>query len=84
MPNAKGEITHFPPHVMFYAGYIAKADLGVGAVLGPNGNPTGPAFVAGDGAPHALIIVPLVDRGDPNQNSGVTGSDHAAMSNHTH
>ena len=27
--------------------------------LGSDGNPAGPAFVAGEGSPHALIIVPL-------------------------
>jgi hypothetical protein len=58
-PNAKGEIVHFPPHVMFYAPYLTNAELGVGGPLGPDGNPDGPAFVAGEGTPHALIIVPV-------------------------
>jgi hypothetical protein len=58
-PNAKGEIIHFPPHVMFYAPYLTNADLGLNGSLGPDGNPDGPAFVAGEGSPHALIIVPV-------------------------
>jgi hypothetical protein len=58
-PNAKGEIIPFPPHVMFYAPYLTNADLGLGGPLGPDGNPDGPAFVAGEGSPHALIIVPV-------------------------
>jgi len=49
----KGTIGHFPPHVMFYGPYLTNADLG------SDGNLAGPAFVAGEGSPHALIIVPL-------------------------
>ena len=59
-PNTRGEIVHFPPHVMFYAPYLKNADIGVSGSLGPDGNPDGPAFVAGEGTPHALIIVPVV------------------------
>ena len=45
---------------MFYAPYLTNADLGVDRnKLGPDGNPSGPVFVAGEGTPHALIIVPL-------------------------
>ena len=58
-PNAKGGIVHFPPHVMFYAPYMTNADLGLDGRLGSDGNPVGPAFVAGEGSPHALIIVPV-------------------------
>ena len=58
-PNAKGEVVHFPPHVMFYAPYLTNAELGSGGPLGPDGNPDGPAFVAAEGTPHALIIVPV-------------------------
>ena len=58
-PNAKGEVVHFPPHVMFYAPYLTNADLGLGGPLGQDGNPDGPAFVAGEGTPQALIIVPV-------------------------
>src|SRR5215467_11750604 len=49
----KGTLGHFPPHVMFYGPYLTNADLG------SDGNLAGPAFVAGEGTPHALIIVPL-------------------------
>jgi hypothetical protein len=49
----KGSVAHFPPHVMFYGPYMTNAELG------SDGNPGGPAFVAGEGTPHALIIVPL-------------------------
>src|SRR6516225_6684977 len=58
-PNAKGGVVPFPPHVMFYAPYLTNADLGLDGTLGPDGNPVGPAFVAGEGSPHALIIVPV-------------------------
>ena len=59
VPNTRGEVTHFPPHVMFYAPYLTNAELGSDGPLGPDGNPDGPAFVASEGAPHALIIVPV-------------------------
>ena len=52
-PNEKGGVAPFPPHVMFYGPYLTNADLG------SDGNPGGPVFVAGEGTPHALIIVPL-------------------------
>ena len=58
-PNAKGDVVHFPPHAMFYAPYLTNAELGAGGPLGPDGNAAGPAFVAGEGTPHALIIVPV-------------------------
>ena len=64
VPNAKGEVTPFPPHVMFYAPYLTNADIGVdNAKLGPDGNPMWPAFVAGEGTPYALIIVPVGNHG---------------------
>ena len=60
VPNEKGAVVPFPPHVMFYAPYLTNADLGMERTnLGPDGNPSGPAFVAGEGTPHALIIVPV-------------------------
>jgi hypothetical protein len=49
----KGLVAPFPPHVMFYGPYITNADLG------SNGRPNDPVFVAGEGTPHALIIVPV-------------------------
>jgi hypothetical protein len=64
VPNAKGEVTAFPPHVMFYAPYLTNADIGVdNAKLGADGNPMGPAFVAGEGTAYALIIVPVGSHG---------------------
>jgi len=59
VPNPKGVVVPFPPHVMFYGLYLTNADLGVDGELGSDGNPAGPAFVAGEGSPHALIIVPV-------------------------
>jgi hypothetical protein len=60
VPNQKGIVTPFPPHVMFYAPNLTNTDLGVdNANLGPDGNPVGPVFVAGEGSPYALIIVPI-------------------------
>jgi hypothetical protein len=63
--NAKGEVAPFPPHVMFYAPYLTNADIGVdNTKLGADGNPMGPAFVAGEGTPYALIIVPVGSHDD--------------------
>jgi hypothetical protein len=59
VPNAKGMVVPYPPHVMFYAPYLTNAALGSSGELGPDGNPVGPAFVAAEGTPHALIIVPI-------------------------
>src|SRR5262245_15130268 len=60
VPNAKGEVVPFPPHVMFYGTGLTNADLGVNAAdLDGDGNPRGPTFVAGEGSPYALIIVPV-------------------------
>jgi hypothetical protein len=53
VPDDTGLVAPFPPHVMFYAPYLTNADLG------SDGNPGGPAFVAGEGTPHALINVPV-------------------------
>jgi hypothetical protein len=54
VPDDKGNIAPFPPHVMFYAPYVTNADLGSEGQAGG-----GPAFVAGEGTPYALIIVPV-------------------------
>ncbi|MCS3761108.1 hypothetical protein [Bradyrhizobium centrosematis] len=63
VPDSKGGTESFPPHVMFYAPYLTNADLGSGGEA-----EGGAAFVAGEGSPFALIIVPV-----PAQ----TGSGHA-------
>jgi len=60
--NSRGEIVPFPPHVMIYAPFLTNADIGVGSELGSDGNPMAPAFVAAEGEPQALIIVPVADR----------------------
>jgi len=54
VPDPKGGVQHFPPHVMFYAPYLTNAELGSGGQ-----SAGGPAFVAGEGTPYALIIVPV-------------------------
>jgi hypothetical protein len=58
-PNDKGIVVSFPPHVMFYAPYLTNADLGSDGQQGG-----GPTFVAGEGTPSALIIVPLAPHHD--------------------
>jgi hypothetical protein len=73
--NGKGEI--FPPHVMFYGTHLTNADLGVdGKDLGQDGNPKGPTFVAGDGSPFAMIIVPVKFRTEAAPGPGKPSHDH--------
>ena len=73
VPNAKGVVVPFPPHVMFYAPYLTNAELGVDRTdLGPDGNPHAAAFVAGEGTPHALIIVPVALHTGPGHPVGNT------------
>ena len=56
--NGKGET--FPPHVMFFGTHLTNADLGVdGKDVDLDGNPKGTAFVAGEGSPYSLVIVPV-------------------------
>ena len=69
VPDPKGSIMHFPPHLMFYAPYLTNADLG------SDGDPKGQVFVVGEGTPHALIIVPIglhspQSHGSPTKQSG--------------
>jgi hypothetical protein len=59
VPNEKGEHVPYVPHVMFFGTHLTNADLGVGKELGPDGQPIGPAYVAGEGSPYALVIVPV-------------------------
>jgi hypothetical protein len=63
VPNEKGEHVPYVPHVMFFGTHLSNADLGVGKELGPDGQPIGPAYVAGEGSPYALVIVPVGARG---------------------
>ena len=55
VPTDQGVLEPFPPHVMFYVPYLTNAELG--AYLGPDGNPAGPAFVAREGTRDATIII---------------------------
>src|SRR6516165_410535 len=59
----KGIVAPYPPHVMFYGPYVTNAELG------SDGNPAGPAFVAAEGSPHALIIVLLGAHADQSHTS---------------
>jgi hypothetical protein len=52
--DEKGNVVRFPPHVMFYGPYVTNADIGSEGEQGG-----GPVFVAGEGTPQALLIVPL-------------------------
>jgi hypothetical protein len=56
VPNERGEHVPYVPHVMFFGTHLTNADLGVGKELGPDGQPIGPAYVAGEGSPYALVI----------------------------
>ncbi len=54
VPDDNGVIAPFPPHVMFYAPFLTNTEIGSeGQAAG------GPAFVAAQGTPYALIIVPV-------------------------
>jgi hypothetical protein len=59
-PDDKGVVVPFPPHVMFYAPYMTNAELGSGGQAAG-----GPAFVAAEGTPFALIIVPVAEQTSP-------------------
>jgi hypothetical protein len=47
----------------FYAPYLTNTDLGLSGVLGPDGNPHCPVFVAAEGTPYALVIVQIAGPG---------------------
>jgi hypothetical protein len=63
VPDDKGIVGPFPPHVMFYGTHLTNADIGSEGQAGG-----GPAFVVNDGAPHSLIIVSIATH---------RGADHA-------
>lgn len=65
VPNEKGERVPYVPHVMFFGTHLSNADLGVGEELGADGQPIGPAYVAAEGTPYALVIVPVGAHGGP-------------------
>jgi hypothetical protein len=54
VPDDHGVIAPFPPHVMFYAPFMTNADIG-----SDGQDAGGPTFVAAQGTPYALIIVPV-------------------------
>jgi hypothetical protein len=54
VPDDKGVVAPFPPHVMFYAPFMTNADIGSEGQAGG-----GPAFIAAQGTPYALVIVPV-------------------------
>ena len=57
VPNFKGGVSPYPPHVMFFVPGITNAELGADVTLGPDGNPHAPAFVVNEGTAQAIIIV---------------------------
>jgi hypothetical protein len=65
----KGIVAPFPPHVMFYGPYLTNADLG------SDGKPGSAVFVAGEGTPHALIIVHVAAHTDMSHVSDDKHSD---------
>jgi hypothetical protein len=58
-PNFKGVAAPFPPHVMFYVPGMTNGDAGADITVGPDGNPTAPAFIVNEGTPQATMIVPV-------------------------
>jgi hypothetical protein len=66
--NDKGGVAPFPPHVMIFAPFLTNAEIGVDNTRrDADGNPIGPAFVASEGAPNALIIIPVPAAGAAHQ-----------------
>jgi len=74
VPNFKGVATPYPPHVMFFVPGMTNADLGADITVGPDGNPTAPAFIVNEGTAQATIIVPVEVH---------TGSAGSATHNHS-
>ena len=58
-PNFNGVPAPFPPHVMFYVPGMTNAELGADITVGPDGNPSAPAFIVNEGTPQATMIVPV-------------------------
>jgi len=59
VPDDRGVVGPFPPHVMFYGTHLTNADLG------SDGSQGGPAFVVNESSPHALVIVPVAAHTQP-------------------
>jgi hypothetical protein len=62
-PVRQEEIQWSGLEVLFYAPYKTNADIG------SDSNQGGPAFVAGEGGPYALIIVPVGTHKEPSLGS---------------
>ncbi len=65
VPNFKGGVAPYPPHVMFFVPGATNAELGADVTVGEDGNPHAPAFVVNEGTPRAIIIVPVEVHGGP-------------------
>jgi hypothetical protein len=64
VPDNKGGVRPFPPHVMFYAPYLTNADLGAVGPLGPDGDPAGAGLCCGRRhSPSANHCAPGMARG---------------------
>ena len=77
VPNFKGGVSPYPPHVMLFVPGITNAELGADVTLGTDGNPHAPAFVVNEGTPQAIIIVNAeihAGPGDAAQHNHVPGS----------
>lgn len=64
VPDDHGIVAPFPPHLMFYAPFMTNADIG-----SEGQDAGGTVFVAAQGTPFALIIVPA-------RTGAETGSSH--------
>lgn len=76
VPNFKGGISPYPPHVMFFVPGITNAELGADVSLGPDGNPHAPAFVVNEGTPQAIIIVNAESSNAQNRARPGKGAEH--------
>ncbi len=54
VPDDQGVIAPFPPHVMLYAPFLTNAEIGSQSQA-----TGGPVFIAAQGTPYALILVPV-------------------------
>lgn len=76
VPNFKGGVSPYPPHVMFFVPGITNAELGADVTLGPDDNPHAPAFVVNEGTAQAIIIVNAESVKAENPAGPGKGADH--------
>jgi hypothetical protein len=57
VPNFKGGVSPYPPHVMLFVPGMTNSELGADVTLGADGNPHAPAFVVNEGTPQAIVII---------------------------